>query len=126
MDASTGTFVIMFIAVAVTVDGWTEDLNGLGEEVGMEAGGFNLILKGCGVVSFTAIVVILHHLHDIVVVLGVAVEEGNVIATISCGVWETGVSFKSEEEEVIVLEMVICFTIILECFPCLGKCVIVG
>ena len=99
MDASTGTFVIMFIAVAVTVDGWTEDLNGLGEEVGMEAGGFNLILKGCGVVSFTAIVVILHHLHDIVVVLGVAVEEGNVIATISCGVWETG-AFKSEEEEV--------------------------
>ena len=68
MDASTGTFVIMFIAVAVTVDGWTEDLNGLGEEVGMEAGGFNLILKGCGVVSFTAVVVI-------VVVIGAAVGE---------------------------------------------------
>ena len=76
MDASTGTFVIVFIAVAVIGDGWTEDLNGLGEELGMEAGGFNLILKGCGVVSFTAVVVI-------VVVVGVAVEEGNVIATIS-------------------------------------------
>ena len=83
----------MLIAVTVTVDGWTEDLNGLGEEVGMEAGGFNLIRKGCGVVSFTAVVVI-------VVVVGVAVEEGNAIATISCGVWETGVSVKSEEEEV--------------------------
>ena len=81
MDASTGTFVIMFIAVAVTVDGWTEDLNGLGEEVGMEAGGFNPIL------SLLAIFVIFHQLHDIVVGLGVsvglgvAVEEGDEIAT---------------------------------------------
>ena len=75
MDASTGTFVIMFIAVVVTVDGLTEDLNGLGEEVEMEAGGFNPIL------SLLAIFVILHQLHDIVVGLGVAVEEGNEIAT---------------------------------------------
>ena len=79
----------MFIAVTVTVDGWTEDLDGLGEEVGMEVGGFNPIL------SLLAIFVILHHLHDIVV-LGVAVEEGNEIATT------------------------------LECVPCPGKWVIVG
>ena len=79
-----------WIEVTVTVDGWTEDLDGLGEEVGMEAGGFNPIL------SLLAIFVILHHLHDSVVVLGVAVEEGIAIATT------------------------------LECVFCLGKWVIVG
>ena len=88
----------MFTAVTVTVGGWVtvtvgdwiEDLDGMGEEVGMEVGGFNPIL------SLLAIFVILHQLHDIVVGLGVAVEEGNEIATT------------------------------LECVPCPGKWVIVG
>ena len=82
--------------MTVTVGGWTEDLDGMGEEVGMEVGGFNPIL------SLLALFVIFHQLHDIVVGLGVsvglgvAVEEGDEIATT------------------------------LECVFCLGKWVIVG
>ena len=75
--------------VTVTVDGLTENLDEMGEEVGMELGGE--VGMGVGgfkpILSLLALFVILHQLHTIVVglgvsvALGVAVEEGDEIAT---------------------------------------------
>ena len=87
----------MFISVTVTVGGWvtvtvdglTENLDEMGEEVGMELGGeVGMELGGFKpILSLLALFVILHQLHTIVVglgvsvALGVAVEEGDEIAT---------------------------------------------
>ena len=75
--------------MTVTVDGLTENLDEMGEEVGMELGGE--VGMGVGgfkpILSLLALFVILHQLHTIVVglgvsvALGVAVEEGDEIAT---------------------------------------------
>ena len=94
VEASTGPFVTVDVAVTVTADGWIEvtvtvdgwmevtvTVDCLGEKGGMELGGFKPIL------SLLALFVILHQLHTIVVglgvsvALGVAVEEGDEIAT---------------------------------------------
>ena len=90
--------------MTVTVGGLTENLDGMGEEDGMKRGGeAGMELAGFKpILSLLALFVILHQLHTIVVGLGVsvglgvAVEEGDEIATT------------------------------LECVFCLGKWVIVG
>ena len=87
--------------MTVTADGWIE--------VTVTVDGW----IGDTVVSCTDVVVI------------VAVEDGDAIATISCGVWETAMSGKTGDK-VTEFWMVTCLTVTLKSFPCPGKGVMVG